>query len=114
MPLLFYGTTGKRTRPRLYGIRLQPIETRVFRSFELTDLAPYRPLFAVANYWWFEKRKHTALSWHDAEGREQTIWIPNLLNQYQALEVARLEFGSVMPGHMVFRINNEHEPYLYE
>jgi len=114
MPLLFYGTPGKSTTKVLYGVRLQPIETRVFAGYELDKLGPKHKLFAVANYWWFEKRNHTALTWHDPRRIEQTIWMPGLLKQYDATAIARAEFGSVMPGYTVFRINNEHEPYLYE
>lgn len=116
MPLLFYGTrpeSADRT-PELYGVRLQPIETRVFDSYRVDKLAPYSKRRAVANFWWFTERKHTAFSWHDDRGREQTIWVPGLLNHRDALMLARLEFAEVIPSPIIFRFNNERKVYLYD
>lgn len=72
MPMLFYGSVEGRKR-RLYAPNGRPIETSVFDSFKVADLAPlidltsHRSAYAVANHWWFEHRKHTAVAWHHEE-----------------------------------------------
>ena len=114
MPLLFYGSVGRRTKPRLYGVGLQPIETRVFDSFKVDELAPYSGLPHVANLWHFEDLKHTAISWHDDRGVEQTLWIPSLHSHRDALEIARAEFPDVVPSPLVFRFSNERHPHTYD
>jgi hypothetical protein len=114
MPLLFYGKLPGSKR-RLYAPSLRPIESSVFNSFKVKHLAPLSRKKFVANYWWFEERKHTALSWflHE-EAHEHTVFIPGLHGQFEALAIARREFGVLIPSPTVFRVNNEHRPYLYE
>jgi hypothetical protein len=133
MPLLFYGrlADGKR---RLYSRELRPIETSAFDRWKIKHLSPYREgqdMSELANFWWFEAGKHCAVSWResriditqphgirsnqDDRTREQTIFIPSLLSQLDALEVIRTEFPRyLVPSPLVFRFNNEREVYLYD
>jgi len=113
MPMLFYGTTEGSRKRRLHGVRLQPIKSTVFDHFKVDKLAPRSKLLHVANFWHFVDRDHTALSWHDEQGNEQTVFIPNLVGQIDAIAIARQEYPSVIPPPSTFRINNEHEAYPY-
>lgn len=117
MPLLFYGTPSPTTKvrqtARLYGPRLQLIETRVFDGFMIDKLGPRSKREAIANLWWFRERGHTAISWH-VGGVEQTIWMPGLHLQRDALMIAREAFPEVIPSPIVFRFNNERKAYTYD
>lgn len=114
MPMLFYGTTGKLRKPRLHAASLRYIETSVFDSFMIDNLAPRSRLPSVALFWHFRKRNHSAFAWHDELGVEQVTFVPGILNQYQMFEVLRGDFAPIMPSPIVFRISNEGEPYDYE
>lgn len=119
MPMLFYGTVEGRKRG-LYAANYRSIEVSIFDGFKIGDLAPYGSLdhpsaYAVANHWWFERRKHTAIAWHYKElGTEQVVFLPGLLNWMVALELARVEFGDLIPSPIIFRFNNYEGAYLYE
>jgi len=131
MPLLFYGRINERKR-RLYSADLRPIETSVFDSFKIRHLAPYGPnVRELANLWWFDQRKHTAISWHDSRHdlqqphgikaneslismKEQTVFIPGLIRQGEALEIMRTSFPRwLIPGPLSFRFNNQRKIYHY-
>lgn len=114
MPTLFYGTIPGCRKRQLYAPSLRPIETSVFDSFMIDNLAPKSKLTDVALFWHFRKRKHSAFAWHDADGREQVIFLPAILNQYQMFEILRAEFPTILPSAITFRIRNEHEPYDYD
>lgn len=116
MPLLFYGyyplDSGKR---KLYDERLRPIETGVFDKFKRENLAPLHEKRNVANFWWISGKKHThsCFSWHDEEGREQTVFIPGRLTWREALMLIRdTPMKAVIPSAIVFRINNHDGAYL--
>lgn len=116
MPLLFYGPYEVEDRD-LYVPGMRRITTKVFDSFRINKLAPANKLRAVANFWWWEKRKHTIFSWHDLElsRKEFTIFIPQLLDQRQALELAREEFPEVIPSSIIFRFAQDyHEALSYD
>lgn len=120
MPLLFYGTLPGDEHRKLYAGNMREIETSVFDSYMVKHLAPYIDLdsncnpWAVANFWHFTNRKHCAIAWHDEhKGREQVVWLPSLLEQIDALTVAREAFGQVIPSSIIFRFNNEDEVYEY-
>lgn len=107
MPLLFYGVLPDKRKRKLYSKNLREIETSLFDHFKIEDLAPYSRLRHVANFWHFTKLDHTAFAWHiDESEKEQVIFIPGIHGQIDALAIARLEFGSVMPGATTFRFNN--------
>jgi hypothetical protein len=129
MPLLFYGrlSDGKR---RLYSKDLLPIESSVFDNYKVRHLSPYHQRSDLANLWWFEDRKHTAVSWNECriditqhrgivanetrEFREQTIFIPQLVDHVEALEIMRTMFPDyLVPSAIVFRFNNQDRAYLY-
>jgi hypothetical protein len=131
MPLLFYGrlNDGKR---RLYVKELRPVETSVFDNFKVKHLSPYgENTRELANLWWFDDRKHTAISWNesrldlhqplgikaneDPENlKEQTIFIPGLIAHLIALEIIRTEFPRwLVPSPTAFRFNNQDEIYHY-
>lgn len=130
MPLLFYGRIESKKR-QLYSPDLRPLESSVFDNYKIKHLAPYHPLPALANLWWLEDRKHTAISWNESriditlhmgivanEDREhlkeQTIFIPGLIGWMEALEVARSEFPDhLVPGAICFRFNNQDGAYRY-
>lgn len=117
MPMLFYGSIDPaRKRRRLYGLRLQPLEGSVFDAFKIDDLAPYLDSHVpnVANLWHFERRNHTALSWHNGLMVEQTVFMPGIHERIDAIAIARTEFNEVMPGPLLFRINNEGGAYSYD
>lgn len=114
MPTLFYGTIPGSKRRQLYAPSLRPIETNVFDSFMIDNLAPRSRLPDVALFWHFRKRSHSAFAWHDPRGTEQVAFIPAILNQYQMFEVLRREFPTVLPSPITFRISNELEPYDYD
>lgn len=120
MPLLFHGTVGDQKKPSLYGANLRPIETSIFDSYKIGDLAPYMDIschpsaYAVANHWWFQRKKHTAISWHHPRGHEQTVWLPGLLDWMVSLELARTEFEGLIPSPIIFRFNNYEGAYLYD
>lgn len=130
MPLLFYGRLEEGKR-RLYSRELKPIETSAFDRWKIKHLSPYREDRALANFWWFEESKHSAISWDEDRiditlphgiktnesdrVREQTIFIPSLLSHRDALEVIRTEFPRyLVPSPLIFRFNNEREVYLYD
>lgn len=118
MPLLFYGTFVEAgevsSERRLFGSNLKPIETSIFDSYKLNKLGPWSRRKDVANFWWFERRSHTALSWHDGEGIEQTVWLPGLISASSAVAISRSEYGAILPGPTTFRLNNERKAYLYD
>lgn len=114
MPMLFYGTTGKFKRPRLHGANLRLLETSVFDSYAIDNLAPYSRKPNVALFWHFSKRNHSAFAWHNEQGIEQVAFVPGLLTQLQMFELLRVDFAEVMPSSLLFRISNEHEPYDYD
>ena len=113
MPLLFYGPYGTEDRD-LYVPGMRRITTSVFDKFKIKKLAPPHKLRAVANFWWWESKKHTMFSWHDLElsPKEFTILIPQLLDQRQALELARDEFPEVMPSPIIFRFAQDYNEAL--
>ena len=130
MPLLFYGRLedGKR---RLYGKNLRPIETSTFDSWKIKHLAPFPDLPYLANFWWFEERKHSAVSWNERRqdvslpigirvnerdrSREQTVFLPGLLSHMDAVEIIRTEFPRyLLPSPIVFRFNNQSRVFLYD
>jgi hypothetical protein len=133
MPLLFYGRLNDGER-RLYSKDLRPIESSAFDSWKIKHLSPYREglsMRELALFWWFEARKHCAISWRESriditlphgirdnereKTREQTIFIPSLLSQRDALEVIRTEFPRfLVPSPLIFRFFNEREVYLYD
>lgn len=129
MPLLFYGrlNDGKR---RLYSKDLKPLESSVFDGFKVKHLSPYQNQPDLANLWWFQDRNHTAVSWNECriditkhrgifanetqDLKEQTIFIPQLIDQIQAIEIMRSEFPEyLVPGAIVFRFNNQDGAYVY-
>lgn len=113
MPLLFYGTHDL-SRRRLYSVGMKLVETSIFDSFKIKHLAPYSDKRWVANFWHLRKKNHCALSWHDEDMVEQTIFIPQLLDYKWAQLIARGEFPTVMPSSIVFRIHNPDGVYLYD
>ena len=133
MPLLFYGRLEDNKR-RLYGKGLREIETSTFDRWKIKGLAPFRQdqnMRDLANFWWFEASKHCAISWRESRAdirlphgirsnesdrlREQTVFIPSLLGQRDALEILRTEFPKyLIPSPLVLRFNNEREVYLYD
>jgi hypothetical protein len=131
MPLLFYGRLhdGKR---KLYSKDLREIETSVFDNFKVRHLAPYgERVRELANLWWFEDRKHTAVSWNESRMdlnlphgvpanesifnlREQTVFMPGLIRHIEALEIIRVTFPKwLVPSPLVLRFNNQDEVYTY-
>lgn len=76
MPTLFYGTLGELKKPRLYAANLRPIETDVFDSFMIPNLAPYSGLPNVALFWYL--KDHSVFAWHDDRSIEQVIFIPQI------------------------------------
>ncbi len=114
MPLLFYGPYGEDPKRNLYVPGMRLIETTVFDKFRVSKLAPPHKDRAVANFWWWRSKKHTMFSWHDLElsRKEFTILIPQLLNQRQALELARDEFPEVMPSPIIFRFAQDYDEAL--
>jgi len=113
MPLLFYGVLPNKRKRRLYSKNLREIETSLFDHFKIKDLAPYSRLHHVANFWHLISLDTTAIAWHTDDGeKEQVIFIPGIHNQIDSLAIARLEFGSVMPGATTFRFNNK--VYVHE
>lgn len=130
MPLLFYGRLEHSDRRRLYSPDLRLIETSVFDKFKVKHLAPYQREADLANLWWFEDRKHTAVSWNECriditqhrgikaneteKFKEQTIFIPGFYEQMGALEIIRSEFPDyLVPGAITFRFNNQDGVYRY-
>lgn len=121
MPLLFYGSTRPDRARQLYSKDLRLIETSIFDSYKIKDLAPYEELpgkygtsWALSLLWHFPIKKHTAIAWHaESCKHEQVIWIPGLLNQIDALTIAREEFPSIVPSAIIFRFVNEGDPYEY-
>lgn len=130
MPLIFYGRLEHGEPRQLYSKDLRPIESSVFDNYKVKHLAPYRPLPDLANLWWFEDRNHTAVSWNECRIditqhrgilanettrlKEQTIFIPQLIGQMEALEIMRTEFPDhLVPGAIVFRFNNQDGAYRY-
>lgn len=110
MAMLFYGTLEKRSRKRcLYGARLQLLESQVFDYLKINDLAPYGKAAQpyIANFWHITPINHTALSWNDQRGIEQTVFIPGLHSHQEALALARGNYPTVVPSPLVFRFNNE-------
>jgi hypothetical protein len=129
MPLLFYGRLDKKRR--LYsGPYLGRIETSIFDRWKIGHLAPHSEAVGVANYWWFKKAKHTAISWTDnrrnlqlpvglkaneIEPYEQTIFIPGLVSSHVALEIARTEFPDwLVPSPIIFKFNNPDLAFLHD
>ena len=120
MPLLFYGSLDESRKRRLYSPGPREIEVSIFDSYKIDDLSPamdldsHRNAWAVANFWHFPQKKHCAIAWHSQHShREQVIWIPSLLSRINALYLAREEFRSIVPSAIIFRFNNENEPYEY-
>lgn len=130
MPLLFYGRLEHGDARALYSKDLKPIESSVFDSYKVKHLSPYHPRSDLANLWWFEDRKHTAVSWNECridirqhrgitanettKFKEQTIFMPGLIEHAEALEIIRTEFPDyLVPGAIVFRFNNQDGAYLY-
>jgi hypothetical protein len=131
MPLLFYGRLHHDEKRRLYSKDLAPIETSVFDNYKVKSLAPYHKRSDLANLWHFVDRNHTAVSWNECrlditqhrgiianettDFMEQTIFMPQLVDQMQALEIIRTEFPDyLVPGAIVFRFNNQDGAYLYD
>lgn len=131
MPLLFYGRIEHFNERRLYSKDLKPIESEVFDNFKVKALAPYHKRSDLANLWHFVDRNHTAVSWNECridirqhrgivanetlDFKEQTIFIPQLIDQMQALEIMRTEFPDfLVPGAIVFRFNNQDGAYIYD
>lgn len=114
MPDLYYGPYGLRKHPELYTPGMQPVMTAVFDRYRLEGLAPRHRKRHVAHLWHWRDRKHTILSWHDTEVTpyEHTILIPALLNRYEALEYARLQFEPVMPSPITFRLHQDYDEVL--
>jgi hypothetical protein len=112
LPLLFHGTLGELKKPRLYAANLRPIETDVFDSFKIPDLAPRSKLPLVALFWYI--RGHSVFAWHDHRGIEQSVFVPQILKQPEMFMVCRSEFATVMPPSLTFRISNDYEPYSYD
>ena len=129
MPLLFYGRV-KPGRRKLFAAQMLRIDTSIFDKWRIKHLAPQSGLVGVANFWWFERRKHTAISWSDnridikqpagikaneGEHYEQTIFIPGLVSSMVALEIARTEFPKwLVPSPILFKFNNPDEAYLHD
>ena len=114
MPLLFYGRRAADKKRRLYGSDLEPIQGSVFDSFKIKKLAPLSRGMDLANWWWLPSRNHSALSWHDEEGQEQTLFFPQLLDPVEMFEIARAQFSSILPSPITFRISNEEGAFLYD
>lgn len=115
MPLLFVGSTPEQPKRRVYSSGMRLVETEVFKGWKrFKGLAPYSQTHAVANIWHFVHKNHTAISWHVREhgDREQTVFIPQLLDQRQSLELARTEFELVIPGPTIFRFNQDYDEVL--
>lgn len=130
MPLLFYGRLQHGGKRRLYSPDLRPIESSVFDNYKVKHLAPFHRRPDLANLWHFVDRKHTAVSWNECrlditqhrgitanetvDFIEQTIFIPQLVDQKEALAIMRSEFPDyLVPGAIVFRFNNQDGAYLY-
>lgn len=114
MPELFYGTLPDQNKRRLYAVKpFREIETEIFDSWKVRKLGPLGRVPNIALFWWFQARNHSALSWHDERGKEQTIFVPQLLPQTTLLPLARELFGDLIPSAIVFRVLNERRPYLY-
>jgi len=115
MPELFYGTLPEGTKRRLYrGTPLQQIESSLFDRWKIKKLAPRCRRPNLALLWWFRSAPHTALSWYDDRGKEQTILVPLNLPQTSVLPLSRELFGDLIPSAIVFRVLNERRPYLYD
>lgn len=119
MPMLFYGDPrlpGYDKGRHLYTDGMRRIETKIFDCYRIDGLAAWPRRHAVANIWHLPKKKHTAISWSDTYlPHEQTIFMPQLLDQREALELARLTFEHVVPSPIVFRFNQGyHEVLLWE
>lgn len=114
MPLLYYGLYGDDKKPQLYTPGMRRIETGVFDSFKLIGLAPRDELRAIANFWHWHDKKHTVISWHE-ETRckyESSVFLPGLLKQADALELARVEFPEIMPSPIIFRFFQDYDEAL--
>lgn len=131
MPLLFYGRLHHEEKRRLYSKDLVPIETSIFDNYKVKSLAPYHKRSDLANLWHFTDRNHTAVAWNECrldirqhrgiianetlDFMEQTIFMPQLVDHMQALEIIRTEFPDyLVPGAIVFRFNNQDGAYLYD
>ena len=115
MPELFYGTLPERPKRRLYAARpLREIETSIFNSWKIRKLGPLGRLNHLALFWWFRSRNHTALAWHDERGKDQVVFMPQLMPQTTALLLARELFGDIIPSAITFRVLNERRPYFYD
>lgn len=115
MPELYYGTLAEESKRRLYAVRpMREIESGIFDSWKLRKLGPKSRVPHIALFWWFRERNHTALSWHDDRGKEQTVFLPQLLPQIVALPLARELFGDIIPSAITFRVLNERRPYLHD
>ena len=80
MPELFYGTLPDESKRRLYTARpLRQIESGIFDHWKIRKLGPKERLTHIALLWWFREKKHTGLAWHDGRGKEQSIFLPQLL-----------------------------------
>jgi len=121
MPILFYGTTAHSKKRCLHNALLDPMSGSVFDNYKIEGLAPYLPemdlsgpAYAIANHWHLVDRSHTAMSWHHRrKGHEQTIIMPGFYDHIEFISLCRIDFGSVMPSPLIFRVNNEWEPYAY-
>lgn len=115
MPELFYGTLPSGNRRRLYsGKPLTQIETGIYDKWKIRKLAPYVRLRDVGLFWWFKRKQHSALAWYDDRGKEQTVFVPQLLPQEQLLPLARDLFSDLLPPALTFRVLNERKPYTYD
>jgi hypothetical protein len=108
MPLLYYWSKKNQLRDASGKL----IESSVFDSFKIKNLAPLNERRYVANFWWI--KKHSAFSWHDDRGWEKTIFVPGLIPWREALILAREEMKDFVPSAIVFRIHNPDGPYLYD
>ena len=124
MPMLFYGdaraaaVAGIEKGRHMYlgGLRRTETPVSIWDSFRIDGLAAYPPLNAVANIWHMPKKRHTAISWNeDFLKHEQTIFLPGLLDQREALELARITFDRVVPSPIIFRFRQDyHEVLVYD
>jgi hypothetical protein len=108
MPLLFFGTIGRHKKPKLFSRHLELIEVNSWdRLTRLGRLTPRKRLHHVARLWHLPREGLTALSWIDDNDREQTVFMPGLLNPTRALTLAREIWPSLIPSPITFRIKEQ-------
>ena len=121
MPALFYGDASDADAEKgrhlyLEGLRRTETPVSIWDSFRIDGLAAYPLRHAVANIWHMPRKRHTAISWSDTHlPHEQTIFLPGLLDQREALELARVTFDRVVPSPIIFRLRQDyHEVLVYD